>query len=101
MTASVEAETGMNILKRMTKSLAPSIFADSSRLAGTCWKLVLMTIRFQVPIKTGSMTAQRVLYNPRFLTRRKLGIRPPEKYMVNTMSRVIAFLNMKDFRDNA
>ena len=76
------------MLKNTRKSLAPSSLADSSRESGIWLKKLRMTIRLKALTMPGRMYTQKLFKRPRDLFSRKLGIRPPENHMVNTIRAV-------------
>ena len=83
MTATVAFEHGSTTRVRICRSFAPSIVAASSRPFGIAANAVRRTIMFQVEIEPTMMIAQRVSSMCSERTTRKLGIMPPEMYIVS------------------
>jgi hypothetical protein len=84
MVASIGFINGTRIMNNVVNSLAPSIFADSSRAGGIAIKLLRMSSMEKQGIVPVRIKAQSVLINFKLTNKRYVGIMPPEKNMVNT-----------------
>ncbi|MNI64852.1 hypothetical protein D3C73_1203210 [compost metagenome] len=58
MVAMEGSASGSMILKKIPKSLLPSILADSSRLSGSAWKKLRMMIILKALMATGKIRDQ-------------------------------------------
>src|SRR5690625_4392744 len=90
-------DRGRTILKRIPKSLHPSILADSSKLSGKFRKKVLKMIILNTLIVTGIISAANESNNPVCLTTINVGINPPLNNIVNTIKKLIARRPTKSF----
>ena len=72
--------------KKMRRSVAPSMRADSSRLSGMERKKLFMMMQLYALTRPGRISARILSIRPIFWMSRKLGIIPAEKIMVKRTS---------------
>src|SRR5699024_8479511 len=96
------AERGSTMLKNNLKLEQPSTLADCSNSVGSVlWKKTRAMTIFQIAAAFGRTIAQTVSINPKYLTTKYVGIKPPSQNIVRTNIAVNKFLPTKSFRPNA
>ena len=102
MTEITALDSGSAMVKKKRRLPQPSICAASHRSGGRLVsKKVRATMMLYALTEKGSTSTQKVLYSPACCTVRKMGIRPPEKNMVNTYSPIRPLRPHRSLRERA
>ena len=84
MTAMIAVDSGSTMLKKNLVFEQPSISAASRSSSGMLvWKNVRLMMMFVMDVAPRITMTSGLLYKPRLLTVRNVGIKPPEKNIVN------------------